>query len=54
MKVETPVTGSIEYQLKYYQILREIEKIRGKKKEIVDTPGSYSDLLKRRRGRSKF
>lgn len=42
---------NIDYTLKCYQIRREIESIRkGTKK---DSMGSYEDLLKYRRGKSK-
>ena len=43
--------NTIEYQLKYYQMKKQIEEI--KKEDKRDSTDSYADLLKYRRGKSK-
>jgi hypothetical protein len=50
IKQNNCTTGSLEYALKLHQIAEQIKEI---KKEKISTQGSYSDLLKYRRGRSK-
>lgn len=43
---------TIEYRLKCYQIKKQIEEIR--KDTVKYVTGSYNDLLKYRRGKSKY
>lgn len=51
LKEKNNTANEVEYKLKYYQIKKEIEKV--KKESKKDSEGSYNDLLKYRRGRSK-
>lgn len=51
MQKKDNTVNTIEYQLKYYQIKKQIEEIRKENKK--DSIGSYADLLKYRRGKSK-
>jgi len=54
MKEQNNITGSIEYALKLYQFAKQVEEIRKEQKnKLVEESGSYEDLLKYRRGKSK-
>lgn len=44
---------TIEFRLKYYQMLKEIESLKEKNKK-EKKKDSYQDLLKFRRGKSKY
>lgn len=76
MKEQSNITGSIEYNLKLYQITQELKELKEKKEGLsfleqlrampldyskagktfvqpISASGSYEDLLKYRRGKSK-
>jgi len=53
------ISGSIEYQLKYYQMMKELETFREKNKKEQEeqeqnSQNSSTDLLTYRRGRGKY
>jgi hypothetical protein len=55
MKEQSNVTGSIDHALKLYQFTKQIEEIKKERRDrLIKDSGSYEDLLKYRRGKSKY